>query len=227
LSAVASKDGDKSIGSTLRELAETVIFILLVFLIFRSVVQNFRIEGQSMEPNFHDHQYIWVNKILYFHFDANAPLRLLRGQPDIAPRLVYPIHIPQRGDVVVLEPPGGDYELRREDYIKRVIGLPGETIQIKDSHVYINGQPLVESTQDGGYLTDITDCYGGQLCKPFHIPAGHVVVLGDHRSNSQDSRTWDGDPALPLDRIIGKAWFSYWPQADWGLVSTPTYAQHP
>ena len=214
-----------SIGDTIRELAETVFFILLVFLIFRGLIQNFRIDGQSMEPNFHNHQYIWVNKVVYFHFDTNAPLRLLPGRHNLPANVVYPYQTPHRGDVVVLQPPGNDYADGTEDYIKRVIGLPGETIQIKGGLVYINGRPLKENVRDGGYLTEPTDCYGGRLCQPYLIPAGHVVVLGDHRGNSQDSRVWPGDPALPLDRIVGKAWITYWPQTEWGVITTPTYAE--
>lgn len=214
-----------SIGSAIRELVETVVFIVLVFFIFRGVVQNFRIEGSSMEPSFHDRQFIWVNKLVYFHFDANAPLRLLPGNSDLPQRLVYPIRTPQRGDVVVLEPPTLNQSEGTEDYIKRVIGLPGETIQIKNGVVLIDGQPLPESKTDGAYLIDTTDCYGGKLCEPYQIPIGHVVVLGDHRTNSQDSRSWAGDPALPIDHIVGKAWLIYWPQTQWGFVAAPIYAQ--
>jgi signal peptidase I len=214
-----------SAGSALRELLETVLFILLIFFIFRGVVQNFRIEGQSMEPSFHDRQYIWVNKVVYFHFDYNAPLRILPGYRDLPTQIVYPYRTPQRGDVVVLEPPGYDGQGSAEDYIKRVIGLPGEMIQIKDGLVYIDGEPLLEGTAEGGYIAGTTDCYGGRLCQPYTIPEGHVVVLGDNRGNSQDSRTWPGEPALPYDRIVGKAWLSYWPQEDWGIIASPSYAE--
>ena len=79
-----------SFGATVRELIETVLFILLVFFIFRGVLQNFRIDGQSMEPNFKHHQYIWVNKLIYFHFDANAPMRVLPGQHHLPTKQIYP-----------------------------------------------------------------------------------------------------------------------------------------
>jgi signal peptidase I len=224
---VVQEQSESGIGSTIRELVETAVFILLVFFIFRGVVQNFRIEGQSMEPNLHDQQFIWVNKLIYFHFDANAPLRSMPGRSDVPPALVYPLQTPQRGDVVVLEPPDASYDGPAEDYIKRVIGLPGETLQIKDGLVYIEGEPLSESQEEGGYLTETTDCYGGRLCEPYLVPPGHVVVLGDHRGNSRDSRTWTGEPGLPLDRIVGKAWLSYWPQDQWGFIPSPTYAKSP
>ena len=222
---MAYDDSGSSIGTTVRELFQTVLFILLVFFIFRGVVQNFRIEGSSMEPNFHDRQFIWVNKIIYFHFDANAPLRLLPGGRDVKPRMIYPLMTPQRGDVVVLEPPTSDFAGSTEDYIKRVVGLPGETIQVKDGKVYIDGQPLEEDTAHGGYLAETTDCYDGRLCEPYLIPPGSVVVMGDNRTNSQDSRLWNGEPALPYEQIVGKAWLSYWPQDRWGFITSPTYAE--
>ena len=126
---------------------------------------------------------------------------------------------------MVLESPANDYGGRNQDYIKRVIGLAGETMQIKNGRVYIHVQSLQESKQEGGYLTETTECYGGRLCEPYTIPQGHVVVLGDHRSNSQDSRVWNGEPALPVERIVGKAWLTYWPQNQWGVITSPTYAE--
>ncbi|MDP9309811.1 MAG: signal peptidase I [Chloroflexota bacterium] len=214
-----------SVGTTARELIETVVFILLVFFILRGVMQNFRVEGPSMEPNFHSNQYILVNKIIFFHFDANAPLRLLPGRQDVPPKVIYPFRLPQRGDVVVLEAPNGDGNGEQIDYIKRVVGLPGETVQVKDGKVYINGQPMEESLQSGGYLNQATDCQNGPLCQPYVVPPNTVVVMGDNRNNSQDSRSWNAEPGLPLDRIVGKAWVSYWPRDEWGVIPTPSYAQ--
>ncbi len=214
-----------SVGTTARELIETVVFILLVFFILRGVMQNFRVEGPSMEPNFHSNQYILVNKIIFFHFDANATLRLLPGRQDLPAKVIYPFRLPQRGDVVVLEAPNGDYNGEQIDYIKRVVGLPGETVQVKDGKVYINGQPMEESVQSGGYLDQATDCQNGRLCQPYLVPPNTVVVMGDNRNNSQDSRSWSAEPGLPLDRIVGKAWVSYWPREEWGVIPAPSYAQ--
>jgi signal peptidase I len=199
----------------LRELLETAIFILLIFLIVRGMIQNFKIEGQSMEPNLHTGQYILVNKLIYFHFDLNAPLRLLPGNEDLPPRIVYPITTPKRGDVVVFEYPRDV----SKDYIKRVIALPGETVQIKDGVVLINGAPLDEAYLHGNVTTCRYDdaCNNGSIV----VPQGTVFVMGDNRGNSSDSREWD---ALPLDRVIGKAWISYWPRDYWGVITTPSYA---
>ena len=112
------------VRGVVRELFETALFVLLVFLIVRGVVQNFKIEGQSMEPNLHTSQFILVNKIGYFHFDTNAPMRLLTGNAKLPPNIVYPFHMPQRDDIVVFEYPPrlpqrlyqtGDWPARRPD----------------------------------------------------------------------------------------------------------------
>jgi signal peptidase I len=182
-------------------------------------VQNFKIEGQSMEPTLHSGQYILVNKLVYFHFDMNAPMRLLPGNSDLAPRIVYPFHMPRRGEVVVFEYPR-DFS---KDYIKRVIALPGDTVQIKDGRVYVNDVLLDEPYLNGAQTT----CRQEDACsqgRPVTVRPGTIFVMGDHRSNSSDSREWD---ELPLDRVIGKAWVSYWPRDYWGVITTPTYAALP
>lgn len=204
------------VRGVVRELFETALFVLLVFLIVRGVVQNFKIEGQSMEPNLHTSQFILVNKIVYFHFDTNAPLRLLPGNGDLPANIVYPFHMPQRGDIVVFEYPR-DY---RKDYIKRVIGLPGDRIQVKDGRVYVNETPLYEP-----YLVDSTDCRLGDACANsavVTVPPGSLYVFGDNRPNSSDSREW---AELPLDRVIGKAWVSYWPISEWSVIQHATYPE--
>lgn len=213
------------LGTTIRELIETVLLIMLVFFVFRGLLQNYRVQGQSMEPNFHTDQYIIVNKVVFFHFDANAPLRLLPGQRNLPPREIYPFRMPQRGEVVIVEEPVLNPDGTHTTLIKRVVGLPGETIQVKQGQVYINRLPLPESKQDGQYLIDTTNCNAGRLCEPYTIPSGSIVVMGDHRSNSLDSRSWSADPALPLDNVVGKAWVTYWPRTMWGVIPTPSYVQ--
>lgn len=204
-----------AIRSVVREMLETAIFVLLVFLIVRGVVQNFKIEGQSMEPNLHSGQYILVNKIVFFHFDMNAPLRLLPGNGELKQRIVYPFRKPHRGDVVVFEYPRD----LSKDYIKRVIGVPGDTVVIRDGKVYVNGVELSEPYLQGA----TTACRVEDTCanQAITVREGSIFVLGDNRNNSSDSREWD---ELPLDRVIGKAWVSYWPQDYWGVISTPSYA---
>jgi signal peptidase I len=197
------------VRGVVRELLETALFILLVFFIVRGIVQNFKIEGSSMEPTLHTGQYILVNKLVYFHFDLNAPLRLFPGQEDLPPRIIYPFHQPQRGDIVVFEYPRDV----SKDYIKRVIGLPGETVEIRDGSVFVNGAQIEQPYLDGA----ATYCVAGYPCHTgaVTVPQGQVFVMGDNRANSSDSREWN---ALPLDRVVGQAWVIYYPVSDWGLV---------
>jgi signal peptidase I len=211
--------GLPGVRSVVREMLETAIFVLLIFLIVRGVIQNFKIEGQSMEPNFHTSQYILVNKIVYLHFDLNAPLRMLPGRSELPPNIIYPFGTPQRGDVVVFEYPRDV----QKDYIKRVIALAGETVEIRDGLVYINDIQL-----DERYLNGLrTSCTADDICGPdkkYLVPEGTIFVMGDNRPHSSDSREW---AALPLDRVIGKAWISYWPRDYWGVITTPGYAALP
>ncbi len=203
-----------AVRTAVKEVLETVLYIVLVFIIVRSVVQNFKIEGASMEPTLHSGQYVLVNKIVYFHFDLNAPLRLLPGNQDLEPRVIYPFHMPQRGDIIVFE-----YPLNvQKDFIKRVIALPGETIEIRDGRVYVNNLLLDEPYLHGAS----TFCNGGSACSvgPVTVPPDTIFVMGDNRLNSSDSREWD---ALPLHRVIGQAWVLYFPLSDFGLVPTPEY----
>lgn len=204
-----------TIRTAVKEMLETAIYILLVFVIVRSLVQNFKIEGSSMEPSLFGGQYILVNKLVYFHFDLNAPLRLLPGYENTPPKVIYPIRMPQRGDVVVFEYPGNV----QKDYIKRVIGLPGETIEIRDAKVYVNGKLLDEPYLQGAP----TRCSLEKACGrgPMVVPPDSIFVMGDNRVNSSDSREWD---ALPLHRVIGQAWLLYYPLDQWGTIPHPSYA---
>ena len=172
------------LGSALRELIETLILTLVIFLVIRFAVQNFRIEGFSMEPNFHDGQYLFVNKLVY----------LLRP--------------PERGDVIVFIPPNNN----SRDFIKRVIGLPGDRIEIRSGTVFINGEALKEAypLNAGSYST-------GSVV----VPPDEYFVLGDNRNYSSDSHSWG---TVSQKSIIGKAWVSYWPPQLIGLVPDYSYA---
>ena len=162
----------------LREIAETIILTLVIFLLIRTVVQNFRVEGMSMEPNFHDGQFLLINKLAYKLGDL------------------------ERGDVIVFRYPRDP----SRDFIKRVIGLPGETVEIINGQVYINGELLGIDyhTNEAGYNS------GAVTLGP-----DDIFVLGDNRPNSSDSHSWG---TLPRDLIIGRVVMSYWPPDEWGLI---------
>jgi signal peptidase I len=161
------------------ELGETVLpAIVIAVLINLFLAQATRVYGSSMEPNLHTDQRLVVEKV------------------------TYRLHGPRRGDVVVLRMPDRGPEL----LIKRIIGLPGETVEIRNGTVYINEQPVEEP-----YLVRRTDSAYG----PTQIPEGYVFVMGDNRGASNDSRVFG---PVPLDRVVGRAWLSYWPLEFLGIV---------
>jgi signal peptidase I len=149
-----------------------------------------------------------VNRIIYLHIDLNAlPPWLLGNTHDQGPMLAYLFHLPRRGDIVVFEYPRDT----SRDFIKRVIGLPGETVEIRNGQVLVGGKPLEEP-----YLPETARTQMGNMA-PIDVPPGSVFVMGDNRGNSSDSRNWG---PLPLNRIVGRAWFTYWPRQYWGTIPT-------
>jgi signal peptidase I len=166
----------------LRGLLETLIpAIIIALLINLFVAQATRVFGLSMEPNLHTEQRLVVEKISY-----NSWLHL---------------RSPQRGDVVVLHAKSTE-----ELLIKRVIGLPGDRIEVRNGRVYINRVPL-----DEPYIVLPADGDYG----PVDVPPLQLFVMGDNRNYSNDSRTFG---PIPMQDIVGRAWFSYWPPEAWGPV---------
>ncbi|MGH2585702.1 MAG: signal peptidase I [Dehalococcoidia bacterium] len=187
-----------------REVVETAIFALIMFLGVRMVVQNFRVEGMSMDPTYETGQYVLVNKALYgrINLEALSDWIPFWSSDDDAH---YLFHGPRRGEVVVFEPPlpnSGD-----RDFIKRVIGVPGDHIQVRDDGVFVNDRQLDET-----YLRGVrTTCFG-QWCDVTLGP-DEYFVMGDNRNNSSDSRIWG---PVRGDSIVGKAWLIYLPFGDFG-----------
>src|SRR5262245_13677352 len=186
--------------SVAREYLESVVVAVILALFIRTfVVQAFKIPTGSMETNLLIGDHLLVNKVIYS--PSALPLEgwLLAKKPV------------RRGHVVVFKFP----EDPTRDFIKRVIGLPGETVEIRDKTVFINWQPLVEPYahfqepplrhDDPEYSLrseGIRDNYG-----PLVVPPGHLFVLGDNRDNSRDSRFWG---TLPRDQVKGRALLVYW-----------------
>lgn len=192
-----------------REVLETVLLTILIFFMVKGLIANFRILGSSMEPNFHTGQLVLVNKAAYFHFDINAWVRLIPGVKAEGQNVVWMFGGPKRGDVIIFEPP----DSHDEDYIKRVIGLPGERVEVRDGKVYINGTPI-----DEPYIKDAPiSPYNASV-----VPPNHLFVMGDNRNGSRDSRSFG---MLPIDLIVGKAMLVYFPfDKDWGGVPEVHYA---
>ena len=213
-SIASTTDADDDSSSVLWEITETLVLALLIFLAVRTVVLNFRVDGLSMEPTLNTGEMLLVNRQIYSSFDANAVLNILPFVEREGDREIYPFHPPQRGDIVVFDPPIGAVD---KPYIKRVIGLPGETVAIRDGAVFVNNERLPED-----YLGPTATRWPGRPDDfELLVPPDHVFVLGDNRNNSTDSRSFG---PVEYDAIIGRAWIAYWPFDLFGIFQTPSYA---
>ncbi|MSP13968.1 MAG: signal peptidase I [Chloroflexi bacterium] len=172
-------------GVFIRELFESIGLAVLPFFVFQSTIQKTLVEGSSMEPTLHNHEYVLVDKISY-HLGA-----------------------PQRGDVIVFHVPP---EVAQADLIKRIIGLQGEKVEIRQGKIYINDQLLDSRYQINAYTYSMP---------PEVVGPGQYFVLGDNRGNSNDSHIWG---MLPRENIVGKAWVKIWPLKEWGLMPATLHA---
>jgi signal peptidase I len=167
------------IRSWLQDTAETILLAVILFFVINALTGRYQVHGQSMIPTLHEGQYLIASKVAYW------------------------LHEPQRGDVIVLTPPNNSNGI---PYIKRVIGLPGDVVEVRDNRVWVNGIALNEP-----YINAQPNYNGNWI-----IDENTVFVLGDNRNDSSDSHTWG---LLDSDKILGKAFFSYWPPERWGTIS--------
>jgi signal peptidase I len=162
------------------DVLETVLLSILLFVAINAVSARIRVDGFSMEPTLQNGEFVIVNK------------------------LAYRLGSPTYGDVIVFYYPRDP----QQEYIKRVIGLPGDTVRVSNGQVYVNNQLLTEP----------------YIAAPPHyqsewvVPENSLFVLGDNRNNSSDSHNWG---PVPLDKVIGTALFVYWPPPAWGVIVHP------
>lgn len=171
---------------------EPVVLAFAVFMmVYLFLFQPHRVDGSSMYPNFHDKEYILTDKISYKRND------------------------PQRGDVIVFHAP----RPMNDDFIKRIIGLPGEIIMVQDGLVYINGKLLSEIYLSRDLRTRENEFLRNGV--PYRIPTGYYMVFGDNRNGSSDSRQWG---AISRKSIVGRAFVRYWPLNAIGIIAHAQYA---
>lgn len=171
-------------GSVLREILETVLLTVIIFLILNTATGRFQVRGSSMQPALHNGQYLVVGKLTYW------------------------LHPPGRGDIIVFKPPNSS----GEDYIKRIVGLPGEQVKIQSGKLWVDGVLFEEP-----YIANPSS-YSGS----WNLGDEEYFVLGDNRGNSSDSHSWG---MLPRENIVGKAWLCYWPPEEWSLMTHHTFPE--
>ncbi len=162
----------------LLDLAETLALAVVLYFGINAISARVRVDGYSMIPTLQDGEYVLVSK------------------------LSYKIGEPQHGDIIVFKYPGEP----PQDLIKRIIGLPGDSVQVRNMKVIVNGQALSEP-----YIA-AAPAYQGE----WQVPDGYLFVLGDNRNDSSDSHSWG---LLPIENVIGKAVLIYWPPPLWKAIS--------
>ncbi len=181
----------RRLGAFFLDIIQIIIFAVSIFLfVYLLILQPHKINGESMETNFHNNEYILTVKVTY---DFNAP---------------------KRGDVVVFKaPPDG-----HDEYIKRIIGLPGDTVMVANCKVYVNGKQLPElylaptlCTNPGTFATEGTT---------LTVPSNNFFLLGDNRPHSLDGRYFGW---ISKDKFTGRAWIVYWPIANAEVVKGVSY----
>ncbi len=188
-----------------REVVEALLIVLVALLVFQFTVRNFKVEGSSMTPTLEGGQYLVVDRISLFKFDKERMSRAVPfwNAPESDPEYIF--DPPSRGEVIVFH-----YPLDPEkDFVKRVVGLPGEVVEVRNGTVYVNGEPLREP-----YLRarDRSQAF------PLTLGQKEYYVIGDNRRNSNDSRSWG---AVPEDNIVGRVRLVYWPWDDIQFVDSP------
>ena len=188
----------------IRESIQSIVLALTIFVVLGSTIQNFRVEGYSMRDTLHEGQYVIVNKAVYWHLnlkiiDSAFPFFNMNGNAEI-----FPFHPPSRVEVVKFKFPND----KKRDFVKRIIGEPGDIVEITNGIVTVNGKPLKEPYATAGYSVTL---------ESVKVPENAYYVLGDNRPVSSDSRAWG---LVPADNIVGRAWVTYWPLDQIGVVKS-------
>ena len=193
-----------------REILEAVLLALVVLIVFQATVRNFKVEGSSMAPTLESGHFLVVDQASFLKFDRE---RLSRVVPfwkvdEAEPEFVFTP--PDRGEIIVFQYPRDT----TKDFVKRVLGLPGETVEVRSGTVYVNGEAIREP-----YLRR----RDGSSVAPLTLGEKEYYVIGDNRRNSNDSRAWG---AVPEENIVGRVWLVYWPWDDIRFVGSH-YAKFP
>ena len=192
----------KSLGTFFLDISEVIVFAIgIFFFVYLLIMRPHKIDGESMMPNYLNAEYLLTEKVNYY------------------------INDPKRGEVVVLRPP--PVVSMNDEFIKRIIALPGETVMVEEGKVYVNGKLLKES-----YIPSTTRTYGGSFLTDgvsYKVPPAKYFLMGDNREHSSDSRFWGPvplnlSPNTDKEGINGRAWLVYWPMKQAGVSKLPSYS---
>ena len=167
---------------------------MLVFLALQITVRTYQVEGYSMAPTMEHTDYVLVNKIVYTKFEKNVINNFLPFVDIQSQEVMFPFHSPQRGEIVIFKYPQDE----TREFVKRVVGIPGDLVEIKKGYVYVNGEKITEK-----YVSyrDVDST------RKFKVGSYSYFVLGDNRISSNDSRDWG---VVPARNIVGKPWVTLW-----------------
>ncbi len=201
--AAPAQGAGGTLVTAVRELLETVVFALLVFMIVQALSRNYMVQSISMQPNLYEGQRLVVNRLVYATGFPIANLKSAAARVGPLSKLLDSlVHSPRRGEVIVFVPVNGG----KPDLIKRVIGIEGDNVELRQGKLYINGKPI-----DEPYIRPAPS----QSWGPATVGKGQIFVMGDNRGSSSDPRVFG---MLPLSHVVGHAWIRYWPPHDWGFI---------
>jgi signal peptidase I len=189
-------------GDTAWEVIETVAIAIILFFVMRLLILPVKVDGESMLPSLTPDQHLLVNRHAYIHWNIGGHTYYFYGPP-------------HRGDIIVLTPP--PQELRQGiPFIKRIVGLPGETVLVTGGKVLVNGKPI-----DEPYIAENPAYTWPPNGQPLTVPPNTVVVFGDNRNHSEDSSRFG---LLDESLIRGRAFFTFYPLRAINFLPMPTYA---
>ena len=201
-----------AIRLVVRELFETIILALLIFLALHFSLRNYQVEGSSMQPTLEPGEYVLVNKLVYLRFQMQELAGMIPYLDVESQGSLFTFHPPQRGEVIIFRYcshnqeqlpgcPNDSPGLSQRDFVKRVVAVEGDRLDVIGGKLYVNGRE-----QDGATVGSTSNI-------PAVVPDDRYFVLGDNRQASNDSRRWG---TVPAENVIGRAWFTFWPLGRWG-----------
>lgn len=188
--------------SAVTDVIKTLILAAALFFVVQTIIQNYEVFGASMEPSMQTGDHIIVNKAAYVSLDLHKVSKFIPFYEAEEGKVIDLFGEPSRGDVVIIDSPNPP----PDQLIKRIVGVPGDTVEIRGGILFINGERIQE---------DYTRAAPSLSLSPVVVEDDSYFVLGDNRSRSNDSRNFG---QVDRDRIVGKAWLSYWPLGDFGIV---------